>query len=111
MIAHPEIDAEGLLAHAAGLFGLGPESCHGPGHWRVVLRNAVALSKAMTIVMAVPVIIALPNDCCGESDWRAPRGPPTLRGNWAGGFTSGACQTTSRKPVNVRWAYLLKTQT
>ncbi len=76
MLAHPEIDATGLLAHTSTLFRLGPDSYHGQSHWQAVMCNAVELSEALEGDTAVAVAFALLHDCRRENEWRDPQHGP-----------------------------------
>jgi len=73
MIELIDVDTAGLLREAESRFMLGPESHHGPVHWRAVLSNGMVLADELAGDHSFVAVFALLHDCRRENEWEDPR--------------------------------------
>src|SRR4051812_29752664 len=63
------IDYEAIWRFVRGQFPLGPDSIHGPRHWRNVEQNGVALAKETGADVTVVSLFAVFHDSRRENEW------------------------------------------
>lgn len=67
-----DVDAVGLLQETTRRFTLGPESVHGPDHWRSVMHNGMRLADALGADHSFVAVFALVHDCRRENEYHDP---------------------------------------